>query len=339
MVGMPNKLRWGVLSTAKIALTKVLPGMQQGEQTEIAAIASRDLDKALQAAARLGIARAYGSYEELLADAEIDAIYNPLPNHLHLPWTIRAAEAGKHVLCEKPIGLNVAEVRQLIAVREQTGVQIAEAFMIRCHPQWLRVRALLNEGRIGQLRSFSGIFSYNNQDHQNIRNIAAYGGGGLYDIGCYLVQAARFTFGAEPRRVASLLERDPQLKIDRLSSALLDFEGGQATLTCSTQILRHQRVVLLGTTGRIEIEIPFNAGPDQPVRILIDNSGELDGSSTQVETIPAADQYMLQGEAFARAVRGEGTVPVPLEDSLGTMATLDALFRSAQTGQWEAPHA
>jgi predicted dehydrogenase len=332
---MSKKLRWGVLSTASIGLRKVLPAMQHGQYTTVDAIASRDLAKAKEAGARLGIPKAYGSYEELLADPEIDAIYNPLPNHLHVPWTAKAAEAGKHVLCEKPISLTVAEAQTLLGVRERTGVKIGEAFMIRSYTQWLRVGELLRSGRIGQLRSVVAFFSYFNNDPANVRSRVEWGGGGLLDIGCYCIQAARYGFGRQPRRVVGLVERDPQLKIDRLTSAMLDFESGQAIFTCSTQLVPHQRVQFFGTTGRIEMEIPFNAPKDRPTRIFVDETGELFGSGIKVEEFPIADQYTMQGDAFSRAVLEGGEVPVPLEEAIANMAVIDALFRSADTGQWE----
>jgi predicted dehydrogenase len=238
---MSKKLRFGVLSTANIGLKKVLPAMMKGEHTTVTAIASRDLGKALEAAKALGIEKAYGSYEELLADPDIDAVYNPLPNQLHVPWTTKAAEAGKHVLCEKPISLTVAEARTLLDVRARTGVLICEAFMIRSYHQWLRLRELLNEGRIGELRAVSGVFSYFNANPANIRNQVECGGGGVYDIGCYLIQASRYGFGKEPKRVVSLLDHDPVLGTDRLASAILDFDGGQAILTCSTQLIPYHR--------------------------------------------------------------------------------------------------
>jgi predicted dehydrogenase len=334
---MSKKLRWGVLSTANIGLKKVLAAMQHGQYTTVDAIASRDLSKAKEAAARLGIPKAYGSYEELVADPEIDAIYNPLPNQLHVPWTAKAAEAGKHVLCEKPISLTVAEAKTLLQVRERTGVKIGEAFMIRSYTQWLRVGEILRSGRIGQLRSVAGFFSYFNDDPANIRNHVESGGGALLDIGCYCIQAARYGFGQEPRRVVGLVERDPQFKIDRLTSAMLDFDGGQAVFTCSTQMVPYQRVQFFGTTGRIEMEIPFNAPKDRPTRIIIDETGELFGSGIKIEEFPIADQYTMQGDAFSRAVLEGGEVPVPLEEAIANMAVIEAIFRSGESGQWEAP--
>ncbi len=334
---MANKLRFGVLSTANIGLKKVIPAMQRGQYTTVAAIASRDLAKAREAAGSLSIATAYASYEELLADPNIDAIYNPLPNQLHVPWTKRAADAGKHVLCEKPLSMTVAEAKTLIDVRARTGVKICEAFMIRSSPQWLRLRELLNEGRLGDLRSVAGFFSYFNTDAANIRNRLETGGGAVYDIGCYCIQASRYAFRQEPTRVVATLDRDPAMGTDRLSSAILEFPSGHAIFTCSTQLIPYQRVHFLGTRGRIEIEIQFNAPPDRPTRLFIDSTGDLSGSGIATETFPTGDQYTLQGDAFAKAVFENAEVPVPLEDSIGNMAVIEAIFQSAESGNWEKP--
>ena len=332
-----NPVRWGILSTAKIGLQKVIPAMQRSESCEIRAIASRDLSAAQSAARDLGIPVAYGSYDELLADSEIEAIYNPLPNHLHVPLSIRAAEAGKHVLCEKPIALDANEASKLIEARDRAGVLIQEAFMVRYHPQWLRVRELVRSGRIGTLRSVQGFFSYNNRDPKNIRNIADIGGGGLYDIGCYPITGARFAFEGEPSRVMGLIERDPEWGIDRLTSAILEFAGGHATFTCSTQIVPYQRIHFFGTSGRIEIEIPFNAPPDRPCRIFIDDGKQLGNAGVQVEELPTADQYTAQGEVFSAAVRSGEALEFPLENAVHGMRIIDAVFRSAESGHWELP--
>jgi predicted dehydrogenase len=309
--------------------------MQKGEFTSVDAIASRDLAKARAAAEILGIPRAYGSYEELLADPDIDAIYNPLPNNMHVPWTIKAAEAGKHVLCEKPISLTAAEAESLLAVQARTGVKIGEAFMVDCHPQWIRLRELLSEGRIGELRAISGVFSYYNVNPANIRNKVDVGGGALMDIGCYMVHASRFAFRQEPTRVVSLIDRDPEMKTDRLTSAILDFPGGQSVFTCSTQLAPYQRIHFLGAKGRIELEIPVNVAPDRPTRLLIDSGADLFGGGITVETFPICDQYTLQGDAFAKAILENTEVPVPVEDSIRNMAVIEAIFRSATTSQWE----
>jgi predicted dehydrogenase len=311
--------------------------MQLGEHTTVAAIASRDLAKAREAAKALDIPTAYGSYEELLADPNIDAIYNPLPNQLHVPWTIKAAEAGKHVLCEKPLSLDAAEAKTLLDVRARTGVKISEAFMIHSFHQWLRLRELLKDGRVGELRSVTAFFSYFNTDAANIRNRVETGGGAVYDIGCYCIHSSRYAFGQEPVRVIATVDRDPQLGTDRLSSAILEFPTGHAIFTCSTQLIPYQRVHFLGTRGRIEIEIPFNAPIDRPTRLFVDSTGDLTGSGITSEIFPSADQYTMQGDAFAKAVRDNTEVPVPLEDSIGNMAVIDAIFRSAKSGKWESP--
>ncbi len=331
------KVRWGVLGVANIAVKKVIPAMKKGQRTEIVAIASRDFSRARHAAAQLDIPNAYGSYEELLADRKVDAIYNPLPNDLHVPWSIKAAKAGKHVLCEKPIALTTKETAELIKARDATGVKIGEAFMVRTHPQWLRAREIVRSGDIGELRAITSIFSYFNRDPKNIRNVLAIGGGGVMDIGCYPITMSRFLFEREPARVAGLIERDPDMGTDRLSSAMLDFESGQATFTCSTQLVPFQRMQILGTRGRIEMEIPYNIPPDQPSRIFVDNGAELAGRSARIEEFPAVDQYTIQGDEFSRAIQENGEVPVPLEDALKNMRVIEAVLRSGETHQWEQP--
>ena len=311
--------------------------MQHASNCFVGAIASRDLRKAEAAAAALSIPRAYGSYEALVEDPEIDAVYIPLPNHLHVPWTIRAAEAGKHVLCEKPIALNAPEARTLLEVRDRTGVRIQEAFMVRGHPQWRRAKGLADEGRIGTVRAISGFFSYHNVDPSNVRNVLEYGGGGLLDIGCYLVNTARFIFGIEPVRVAGAAERDPSSGVDRLTSVLLDFGDRHAVGTCSTQLLYYQRIQVIGTAGRIEIEIPFNAPRDRECRIFLDTTGDLSGRGVETITFDVCDQFEIQAEAFARAILENQPQPVPLEDAIANMACIDAIFRSSESGQWERP--
>jgi predicted dehydrogenase len=312
-----KKIRWGVLGVAKIATAKVIPAMQQASNVEIAAIASRDIDKAKAAAGQLRIPQAYGSYEELLADSSIDAIYNPLPNHLHVPWSIRAAEAGKHVLCEKPIGLSVEETRDLIAARDKARVKIGEAFMARTHPQWLRAAEIARSGRIGELRVVSGHFSYFNRDPKNVRNIAEIGGGGIMDIGCYPITLSRMIFAAEPLGVHAFLDRDPDFKTDRLASVILEYPQGHASFTCSTQLVPYQKMHIFGTTGHIEIEIPFNAPPDKPTRIFVND---------EAEEFPVCDQYTIQGELFSRAILEDTEVPVPLEDALKNMMVIEKIL-------------
>ncbi len=334
---MANKVRWGILGTAGIAVRKVIPAMQQSDWSEVTAIASRDHGRAKDVARRLGIPKAYGSYEELLADPQIEAIYNPLPNQLHVPWSIKAADAGKHVLCEKPLSVTVAEARSLLAVQERTGVLIAEGFMVRGHPQWLRARELIASGRIGTLRAIQGTFSYFNADPANIRNIPEYGGGSLMDIGCYPIHTSRYLFAEEPTRVLGLMDQDPTLKVDRLTSAMLQFPSGQALFTCSMQMVYHQRMQVLGTLGRIEMGMPFTPPPERVCQIFIDDGTGLSGSGMTTESFPLCNQFTIQGDAFSRAVRGESNVPVPVTDAIRNMAVIEAILRSAKSGRWEMP--
>jgi len=335
----PEKVKWGVLGVAGIAVRKVIPATQKGEWSSVTAIASRDPQKAKEAAHKLGIPKAYGSYEELLADPEIEAIYNPLPNHLHVPWSIKAAEAGKHVLCEKPLSLTVAEARTLLAARNRCGVKIGEAFMVKTHPQWLRVLELVRHGVIGDLRATVGVFSYFNRDPKNVRSVPEWGGGGMMDIGCYPITTSRWIFGEEPLRVAGVMEKDPEFGTDRLSSVMMQFPAGQAVFTCSTQMVSYQRMQFLGTKGRIEIEIPFNAPSDRPTRIFIDDGRDVLGTGIRMENIPVCDQYTIQGDAFSRAIREDREVPVPLEDAIANMAAIEAVFQAAVSGRWEKPEA
>jgi predicted dehydrogenase len=334
---MNKKVAWGVLGVANIAVKKVLPAMQQGEWCQIAAIASRDLKRAEQAAQELGINKAFGSYEELLADPEIEAVYNPLPNHLHVPWSIKAAEAGKHVLCEKPISLTTPEAITLLKARDRTGMKIEEAFMVRTHPQWRKVIELIRTGKIGVVRSVMGYFSYFNRDPKNIRNIREYGGGALMDIGCYLIYTSRLIFGEEPTRVVANIERDPAMGTDILTSGILHFPSGQSVFTCSTQVAPYQRVQIIGTQGRIEVEIPFNAPPDKPCRIFRDEGADLSGRSAEVLEFDVCNQYTIQGDSFSRSIREGTELAVSLEGSVRNMAVIDAVFRSAESGKWEEP--
>jgi predicted dehydrogenase len=325
-----------VLGVARIATRKVIPAMQRAAACEVVAIASRDLAKASEAAAALGIPRAHGSYEALLADPEVDAIYNPLPNHLHVPWSIRAAEAGKHVLCEKPIALNAVEAEELLAVRDRTGVCIQEAFMVRTHPQWIAARDLVATGRIGEVRAIAGFFSYFNGDPANVRNVLEWGGGGMLDVGCYLVHIARMILGREPRQVAAAMDRDPSTKVDRLASVILDFGDAHATGVCGTRLAPYQRIDIVGTRGRVQIQVPFNAAPDRPCRILVDDGTDLFGAGIETIEIEPCDQFTIQADLFARAILGGRPAPYPLEDSVRNMRVIDALFQSAATGAFVA---
>ena len=330
-------VRWGILGAANIALKKVIPAMRGSALAQVAAIASRDIAKARAAASDLGIPRAYGSYQELIDDPDIEAIYNPLPNHLHVPWSIRAAERGKHVLCEKPIALTAGEARKLLAARDRYGVQIGEAFVVRTHPQWLKVKEIVSSGRIGELRLISGHFSYYRRDPGDIRSRVEWGGGGLMDVGCYPITISRWLFDAEPTEVVGLVDRDPEMQIDRLTSGMLRFERGQATFSCAMQLVHYQMMQIFGTTGRIAVEIPFNAPPRDECRIFVDDGRDVAGSGIETITFPPVDQYTLQADRFSEAIRGVGTVPVSLEDAIGNMAVIDALFRSGESRGWERP--
>ncbi len=335
---MSTRVRWGILSTANIAVAKVIPAMQQSQWSEVIAISSRDLARAEHFARLLEIPKAYGSYEELLADRDIEAIYNPLPNHLHVPWTTKAAEAGKHVLCEKPIALNAREAITLIEVRNRTGVRIQEAFMVRTHPQWLATQDLIRTGRIGELKGINGFFSYFNRDLENIRNKPEFGGGALMDIGCYPITISRFIFETEPKRVIGLIERDPEMRTDRLISAILDFPGGQSMFTCSTQLTPYQRMTFFGTSGRLEVPIPFNAPNNRPTQIQIDDGSDLSGNGAEAIEFETCDQYTIQGDLFSQAIRENREQPIPLENAVCNMKVIDAVFRSAESGGWEEIH-
>jgi predicted dehydrogenase len=332
---MAKKIRWGVISTALIGTAKVIPGIQRSKRGTVEAIASRDLSRAKAVAKQLGINKAYGSYDELLADPDIDAIYNPLPNHMHIDWTIAALKAGKHVLCEKPFGMNAKDAARVLKF---VGKQhVMEAFMVRFHPQWLKARDIVRSGKIGELKAVQVFFAYNNVDPKNIRNIAEIGGGAAMDIGGYGILSGRFTFEAEPKRVVSLVDRDPNFGTDRLMSIIADFgEGRQLTFTVSTQLAPHQHVTLAGTRGRVEILIPFNAPQGERLRLIVDNGSRLGGASSKEIVIKASDQYAEEADAFAKAVLGETELPYGPEDGVKMMKMLDAMFKSEKTGRWES---
>lgn len=328
-----KKLRWGILSTANIGMSKVTPAIMQSAHSEVVAIASRDGEAARKAADKLGIAKAHGSYEDLLADPDVDAIYNPLPNHLHVEMTLAANAAGKHVLCEKPIAITAEDAKRLRGARQDR--LIMEAFMVRFHAQWHRARDIARSGELGDIRAVRAVFSYHNVDPNNVRNKADIGGGGLLDIGCYPVTAGRFFFEAEPKRVVSLVERDPDFGTDRLASVLADFGGGrQLNLMVSTQMVRNQSVEILGTKGRVEIIIPFNAPEGLATALLVDHAHALDASLARREVFPPSNQYTEMAEAFALAALGQGTLDYGVEDAIRSMQVLDAIFESERTGAW-----
>ncbi len=316
-------VRWGILSTANIGMAKVTPAVQRAANCEVVAIASRHSDRAAAAARRLGIEASYGSYEQLLAAPDIDAVYIPLPNDMHAEWTMKAAAAGKHVLCEKPLGLTAAEARTMADACRGAGVKLAEAFMYRHHPTWVEARRLLAEGTVGELQAVQSWFSYYNDDPANIRNRVENGGGAVMDIGCYNINLSRMLFAAEPVRVEASVRRDPVMGIDTLTSALLEFPGGgQATFTCSTRAAPYQRVHIIGDAGRIEMEIPFNIPPDRETRIFVARGGE----APETITFPPADQYTIQADLFARAIIEDTAVPVPIDDAINNMAAIEAIL-------------
>ncbi len=329
------KVTWGVLSTAKIGLDRVIAPMQKAPNLSIDAIASRDPAKAKAAAAQFGIARAYGSYEELLADRAIEAIYIPVPNNLHVEWAEKAAAAGKHVLVEKPIAMSAQEAARLVAARDRSGKVVIEGFMVRYSTLWTGIRKILAEKRLGDVRAVQAHATYANLDPQNIRNRPDMGGGGLMDLGCYVILFSRLIFGAEPRRVVSLIDRDPAMKTDRASSLILDYPQGQATLFVSTQLARAQRLRIFGTTGSLEVEIPINIPDDRPVRIRIDDGRDSWGTGAEIVEFPAANFFNQQGEAVSKMIRGEAPIEMTLEDSIANMAVIDAAKRSERSGGWE----
>jgi predicted dehydrogenase len=317
-------IKWGVLSTSKFGINHIIPAIRASQTGTVHAIASRDAKTAAQTAESLGIPHSYGSYEALLADPEIDAIYNPLPNHLHVPWTIKAMEAGKHVLCEKPIAMNSAEAEQLLQKsRELPHLKVMEAFMYRFHPQWQQARALVQRGEIGSVQSIHSVFTYYNDDPANIRNSPAMGGGGLMDIGCYCISLSRFLYGEEPDSVSGRMDILPGLGVDWKASGILTFGDKTATFTCSTRLQNYQRVTVFGTEGVIELERPFNPPPDKPMYIHLTKNGVRQTLETE-----AVDQYRLQADAFCRAILDSTPVPTPLEDAVANMKVIDAMFKS-----------
>jgi predicted dehydrogenase len=327
-------VKWGILSTAKIGREKVIPGLQAGKFCEVVAIASRNIERSQEVANKLKIRRAYGSYEELLNDQGIDAVYIPLPNDLHIPYAIKALQAGKHVLCEKPIALNTAEAEQLLEVAKQApGLKIMEAFMYRFHPQWQQAKKLVTDGAIGELKTIHSFFSYYNADANNIRNKKEAGGGAMMDIGCYCISLARFIFDSEPEKIMGSVEFDPAFQTDRLASGMLTFSTGTASFTCSTQLTPYQRVHIFGTKAQIEIEIPFNAPPGKPTRIWLHSNGGIEEM-----LFDAVDQYTIQGDLFSKAILENTAVPTPLEDAINNMKAIEAIFESAETGAWKSMH-
>lgn len=323
----PNPLRWGVLGAADIAVQKVIPAISAYREGRVEAISSRTEDRAKATAERLGIPKSFGSYQSLLDDPEIEAVYIPLPNHLHMEWTLAAAAAGKHVLCEKPLAMSSADAQTMIDACDAAGVKLMEAFMYRLHPMWAEVRRLVDDGAIGELVAIQSLFSYFNDDPADIRSIPEFGGGALYDIGCYPVNVARMLFKSEPSKVKSSIRRDPDFGIDIVTSAVLDFGGRHATFTCSTRMEDHQWVGIEGTEGRLVVEIPYNIPSDRSTHILRYAGGEPPVEpGLEIHEVPAANQYGIQADAFARAVRDDTPVPTPVQDAVGNLTVIEQIF-------------
>jgi predicted dehydrogenase len=321
---------WGILSVSTHYQLRVHPNLKKSPLVDLRAIASRSREKAAATAQVLGIPKSYGSYEELLSDREIEAVYIPLPNHMHAEWARKAADAGKHVLCEKPFAADAREAEQVVDHAKNKGVLVMEAFMYRFHPQWKRAHEIVASGEIGALHAVHSHYTYMLQDPSNIRNMLGAGGGGIPDIGCYLVSCARFLMGKEPSRVLSLVHRDATLKTDILASAILDFGTARSVFTVGTQTYSSQRVYAIGSGGELTIPLPFNAYPDTPMQITVGT-----GVGTRTVFSPATDQYVEMFEAFSRAVRDGRPVPTPPQDAINNMKVLDSLFRSEKSTSWE----
>ncbi len=329
-----KKLNWGILSTSAFAQRSFIPAAQQSPVANVAAISSRNLSSAKEVAKKMGIPKVYGSYEEIIEDPEIDVIYNPLPNHMHVEWTARAIKAGKHVLCEKPLFINPEEAKGLIELRDEYKVKVGEAFMVKSHPQWQKARELVESGALGTPSMYIGTFNYYNDDPKNIRNIEQYGGGALWDIGCYTVMTSRYIFGANPTRVVASVQKDPEFNTDILSNVILEFPNEKrAQFSVSTKTAKYQRVQVLGSEKILEIMIPFNAPEDRPSVIKI-NPGDILLEQEEKIIIDTCNHYVLEVEDFTRAIENNTEVPVSLEDAYDHSMIINAIFKSAETGQW-----
>jgi len=325
-----TNIRWGVLSTADIGMSKVTPAIQAASNSQVVAIASRDSGRAAAAAAELGIRDAYGTYEELLAADDVDAVYIPLPNDMHAEWVFKAAAAGKHILCEKPLAMSQQEASSMVSACQKAGVKLQEAFMYRHHPSWVEAVRLVRSGAIGELQAVQSWFSYSNDDPTNIRNRVENGGGAIMDIGCYNINLSRLLFDAEPINVASVVHRDPVMGIDTLTSAVLEFPGGrQSSFACSIRSEEYQRVHIFGADGRIDIEIPFNIPPDRETRIYVSSGGNPPVEpATEMTVFPAVDQYTIQAELFAEAILNNSDVAVDPSDAVANMAVIERILQS-----------
>lgn len=328
-----KKIKWGVLGASKIAIEKVIPAMSNHGQFEVNAIASRNLGKAKAAAEKLDIPRFFGSYEDLIQDPDIDAVYIPLPNDLHVDYTLKCIEAGKHVLCEKPLSLKAEEIESLIKARNKHQVKVGEAFMVKSHPQWIKTKEMVQKGELGKVSLVHGFFSYHNTKPENIRNKPEHGGGAIWDIGCYPVFTSRYVLGEEPVRVVASLDYDKDFGTDKIASAILQFPSARVVFSVSTQLVPYQRMQFFGDKKEMEVRIPFNAPPDKPCEIRI-HQGDIFNENFETLTFDTCSQYTLQAEAFTRAITEDTEVPVSLENAMANARVLEAIFQSAKEGRW-----
>jgi predicted dehydrogenase len=326
-----SMVRWGILSTARIGIQKVIPAMQEVATASVVAIASRSASRAAKAAKQFSIPQAFASYDQLLESDEIDAVYIPLPNHLHVEWAVRGLQAGKHILCEKPIGLDADDAQRLLETASQfPHLKVMEAFMYRHHPQWAKVRELVCDGIVGDLRALQFNFCYCNTDARDIRNRVDAGGGGLMDIGCYPISVSRWLFASQPQRVVGMFDIAADLGTDILTAGMLQFEKGVASFTCSTQLPRYQSAQILGTEGRLELPWPFNPEPAEPATLV----HQPNGKEAIIIRFPSCNQYSLQVQRMNEAILHDRPVPTHLQDALDNMRVIDAMVASRDSGSW-----
>lgn len=323
--------RFGILSTANIGINHVIPAIQATDNCVVSAIASRDVKKARKIASRFGAPLSFGSYDELLACDEVDGVYIPLPTSQHVEWSLKAAAAGKHVLCEKPVALKSADIKSLILARDKHSVQVSEAFMVTYHPQWLKVRQLLSRGAIGNLRQVQASFAYFNVDAKNMRNMVELGGGVIPDIAVYPIVATRFATSVKPEKLCATVEFDPKFKTDRYANVQAKFDTFDLNFYVSTQMGLRQSIVFHGDKGFIELTAPFNSNIYEGDEVRLHNS---DHSESRVYRYTGIDQYQLQVEAFARAATGRKQELFSLEDSYSNQRVIDAIYQSAECADW-----
>ena len=325
-----KKIRFGVLGVSNHFYKRIVLPLQKAKNCEVVAMASRNPIKSKEAAQEFDIPIFALSYDELISSDEVDAIYIPLPNHLHSEWTIKALEAGKPVLCEKPLAMDAQEAKQMADLSIKLGVPLMEGFMYRFHPLWQHIRNIIRTNQIGQINAIHTIFSYNNPSPTNIRNIKEYGGGALMDIGCYAISVPRFLLGREPKKVMATMVKHPEFKTDMHTSALLDFGDVNASFFVSTGSEAFQKVEIIGSAGTITVPIPFNTYVDTPSTITV-NTGQ---GERKVE-FPTCDPYGIMFDAFSESLIEQKPVPVPIEDAIHNMKVVDAVVASAKSGTWE----